>query len=199
MIARLLVALVTLLFGAYPRWLGSAPSPRQRIYFANHASHLDTMTLWAALPVAMRRKTRPVAARDYWSGGGLKGLIAHRGLNVVLIERQREKCEGDPLQPLYDALGQGDSLILFPEGTRHDDPVPRAFKSGLFHLAQRFPEVELIPVYLDNARRCLPKGSWWPVPLVCSVRFGAPMQVQANEDKTAFLERARAAVMELMA
>lgn len=198
MIARLLVALVKLLFGAYPRWLGSTPSTRQRIYFANHASHLDTMTLWAALPSAMRRSTRPVAARDYWGGGGLKGLIAHRGLNVVLIDRQREQREGDPLQPLYDALDQGDSLIIFPEGTRHDDAEPRAFKSGLYHLAHRFPQVELVPVYLDNARRCLPKGSWWPVPLVCSARFGAPVAVRAGEDKAVFLERARAAVVELM-
>lgn len=199
MIARLLVGLVKLLFGAYPRWLGSAPSPRQRIYFANHASHLDTVTLWAALPSAMRRATRPVAARDYWAGGGLKGLIAHQALNVVLIERQREQREGDPLQPLYDALDAGDSLILFPEGTRHDDAVPHEFKAGLYYLAHRFPQVELVPVYLDNARRCLPKGSWWPVPLVCSARFGTPVALRAGEDKATFLERARAAVMELMA
>ena len=199
MIARLLVGLVKLLFGAYPRWLGSAPSPRQRIYFANHGSHLDTLTLWAALPASLRRRTRPVAARDYWGGGGLKGLIAHRGLNVVLIERQREQRDGDPLQPLYDALAAGDSLILFPEGTRHDEATPREFKSGLYHLVRRFPQLELVPVYLDNARRCLPKGSWWPVPLVCTARFGTPLSLRDDEGKPAFLERARAAVVELMA
>lgn len=197
MLARVLVGIVRLLVGAYPRWLGSSPSPAQRIYFANHASHLDTLTLWAALPPPLRARTRPVAARDYWGGGGLKALIAGRGLNVVLIERQRERVEGDPLQPLYDALDAGDSLILFPEGTRNGDALPGPFKSGLYHLAQRYPRLELIAVYLDNARRCLPKGSWLPVPLICTARFGAPIALQPGEDKAAFLERARAAVAAL--
>lgn len=196
MLARVLVGVVRLLVGAYPRWLGSSPSPAQRIYFANHASHLDTLTLWAALPPPLRARTRPVAARDYWGGGGLKALIAG-GLNVVLIERQRERVEGDPLQPLYDALDAGDSLILFPEGTRNGDALPGPFKSGLYHLAQRYPRLELIAVYLDNARRCLPKGSWLPVPLICTARFGAPVALQPGEDKAAFLERARAAVAAL--
>lgn len=182
MTARLLVGLVRLLFGAYPRWLGSAPSPRQRIYLANHTSHLDT---------------RPVAARDYWGGGGVKGWIARRVLNVVLIERRPEMRQGDPLQPLHEALAAGASLVLFPKGTRNDDAVPGGFKAGLYHLAQRHPQVELVPVYLDNARRCLPRGSWWPVPLVCTARFGAPLALQAGEEKTAFLARTRAAVMEL--
>lgn len=197
MIDKLLVAVAKLLVGAHPRWIGSEPSAAQRIYFANHGSHLDTVTLWAALPTDLRRRTRPVAARDYWGGGGLKGLIAHRALNVVLIDRQREGREGDPLQPLYDALAAGESLILFPEGTRNEDTVPKPFKSGLYHLAQRFPQVELVPVHLDNARRSLPKGSLLPVPLICTARFGKAMAVQPDEPKDAFLERARAAVVTL--
>lgn len=192
-IAAALVALVRLLVGAYPRWHGSQPSPRQRIYFANHGSHLDTLTLWAALPAALRRTTRPVAARDYWGGGGVKGLIAHRGLRVVLIDRQR-RDDADPLQPLHEALEAGASLILFPEGTRAADALPGPFKSGLYHLAQRHPSVELVPVYLDNARRSLPKGSWLPVPLICTARFGAPIAMAEGETKDAFLDRARAAV-----
>ncbi len=197
MIARLLVGLVRLLFGAYPRWLGSAPGPGQRIYFANHGSHLDTLTLWAALPPALRRRTRPVAARDYWGGGGLKGLIAGRGLNVVLIDRQRSDAEADPLAPLHAALAAGDSLILFPEGTRRDEALPGPFKAGLYHLAQRHPQVELVPVFLDNARRSLPKGSLLPVPFICTARFGAAIAPAPGEDKDAFLERARAAVVAL--
>lgn len=197
MLARVLVAVVKLLVGAYPRWVGCAPSSAQRIYFANHGSHLDTLALWAALPPQLRRHTRPVAARDYWGVGGLKGMIAHRGLNVVLIERQRGQADGDPLQPLYDSLAAGDSLVIFPEGTRNDEALPKAFKAGLYHLAQRFPEVELIPVYLDTTRRSLPKGSLLPVPLICTVRFGAPVVLRADEARASFLERARAAVVEL--
>jgi 1-acyl-sn-glycerol-3-phosphate acyltransferase len=196
MFSRLLVFLVQIFLGAYPRWVGSQPTDRQRIYFANHSSHLDTLALWSALPPRLRKRTRPVAARDYW-GSGIRQLIAHHGFNAVLIERNRERCEGDPLQPLYDALDAGDSLILFPEGTRNSEPLPLPFKSGLFHLAQRFPQVELIAVHLDNARRSMPKGSLLPVPLICTVRFGAALARIETEAKEDFLQRAREAVVAL--
>ncbi|MEO6519855.1 MAG: lysophospholipid acyltransferase family protein [Pseudoxanthomonas sp.] len=196
MFSRLLVLCVQLFLGAYPRWAGSRPTGRQRIYFANHASHVDTVALWSALPPRLRRRTRPVAARDYW-GSGIRHFVARNGFNAVLIERHREHCEGDPLQPLYDALAAKGSLILFPEGTRNSELTPLPFKSGLFHLAQRFPDVELIPVYLDNARRSMPKGSMLPVPLICTVRFGPQLQRVAGESKEDFLQRARGAVMAL--
>lgn len=196
MFSRLLVFFVQVFLGAYPRWAGSRPSPRQRIYFANHSSHVDTVALWSALPPPLRKRTRPVAARDYW-GSGLRYFVARKGFNAVLIERHREQHEGDPLQPLYDALADGESLILFPEGTRNSDPQLLPFKSGLFHLATRFPEVELIPVYLDNARRSMPKGSLLPVPLICTVRFGPALPALAGEPKDAFLQRARDAVVAL--
>lgn len=197
MISRLLAAISKALIGAYPHWMGSQPEARQRIYFANHASHLDTVALWSALSPPLRRTTRPVAARDYWGGGGLKGLIAGPGLNVVLIDRQRTDPDADPLQPLYEALDAGASLILFPEGTRNPDATLLPFKSGLYHLAQRHPQVELVPVYLDNARRSMPKGSLLPVPLICTVRFGAPLAAEQGEDKAGFLQRARDAVQAL--
>ncbi len=196
MLPRVLAGLAHLFIGAYPRWQGSRPDARQRVYFANHTSHVDTVALWAALPPALRAHTRPVAARDYW-GSGPRSVLAHRAFNAVLIDRQREQADVDPLQPLYDALDAGDSLILFPEGTRHHDPLPQPFKSGLFHLAQRYPQVEFIAVYLDNARRCLPKGSLVPVPLICTVRFGAPVPWREGEAKAQFLERARDAVVAL--
>ena len=196
MFARLLVFFVQVFLGAYPRWAGSRPTRKQRIYFANHSSHVDTVALWSALPPRLRKRTRPVAARDYW-GSGLRNFVARRGFNAVLIERNRDQCEGDPLQPLYDALAAGESLILFPEGTRNSEPQLLPFKSGLFHLATRFPEVELIPVHLDNARRSMPKGSLLPVPLICMVRFGPALPSLPDETKEAFLERARGAVVAL--
>jgi 1-acyl-sn-glycerol-3-phosphate acyltransferase len=194
-----IVWLVRLLVGAYPRWIGSAPTATQRIYFANHTSHMDTVVLWAALPSALRANTRPVAAKDYWDRPGIRGAIARNELNVVMIDRARDDPEADPLQPLREALEHGFSLIIFPEGTRSAQPLPKPFKSGLYHLATEFPQVELIPVYIENLHRSMPKGAVIPVPAICTVRFGAPLERIADEDKAAFLERARNAVIALEA
>lgn len=193
----LLVGSVKALVGASPRWLGTAPSDAQRIYFANHSSHLDAVALWSALPPRSRRRTRPVAAADYWSNGAVRRYVANRVLRAVLLDRVRKEFRADPLEPLEQALSHGDSLILFPEGTRRVQAVPSPFKGGLYHLAKRFPDVELIPVYLENLHRCMPKGAVLPVPLVCTVRFGAPLERINGEAKAEFLERARSAVMEL--
>lgn len=193
----LLVGLVRLLVGAYPRWLGCGPTAGQRIYFANHASHIDTLAIWAALPPELRRRTRPVAAQDYWGVGGLRGYIASKTLHAVLIDRQRREGGPDPLAPLGTALEAGDSLIIFPEGTRGAEALPGPFKSGLWHLAQRFPAVELVPVYLENLHRAMPKGVSLPVPFTCTVRFGEPVARLPGEEKPAFLERARQAVVAL--
>jgi 1-acyl-sn-glycerol-3-phosphate acyltransferase len=193
----LLVGVMKALVGAYPRWQGCVPSAAQRIYFANHTSHIDTLAIWSALPPAMRAATRPVAAKDYWNRGVLRRHLALGVLNAVLIERSREDRQGDPLQPLSEALERGHSLIIFPEGTRGSGSLPGAFKSGLFHLMQRFPEAELIPVYLENLHRAMPKGTILPIPLICTIHFGAPLQRVPNENKEAFLERARDSVVAL--
>jgi 1-acyl-sn-glycerol-3-phosphate acyltransferase len=191
------VGITKVLVGAYPRWEGSMPSSAQRIYFANHTSHIDTLALWSALPSSMRAATRPVAAKDYWNKGALRRHLALGVLNAVLIERSREERQGDPLQPLNETLEQGQSLIIFPEGTRGSEALPAAFKSGLFRLMQRFPEVELIPVYLENLHRAMPKGTLLPIPLICTIHFGAPLQRLSDESKEAFLERARDSVVAL--
>ncbi len=191
-----LVGLVKLLVGAYPRWLGSAPEPTQRIYFANHTSHIDTMAIWAALPIRLRYRTHPVAARDYW-GKGIKRYFATQALRAVLIDRKRSDPNADPLAPLAEVLRQGESLIIFPEGTRGSSAVPAAFKSGLFHLATEFADVQLVPVYLENLHRSLPKGAVLPIPMTCIVRFGAPLSLAPQESKDAFLTRARDAVVAL--
>jgi 1-acyl-sn-glycerol-3-phosphate acyltransferase len=143
------------------------------LYFANHTSHIDTVALWSALPPDLRTRTRTAAAADYWGANVLKRTIALNALNAVLIDRKRADPAADPLQPLYEVMETGQSLIIFPEGTRMPQALPGPFKSGLFHLARRFPDVELIPVYLDNLHRSLPKGTLFPVPLICTVRCSA--------------------------
>ncbi|MBA2548239.1 MAG: 1-acyl-sn-glycerol-3-phosphate acyltransferase, partial [Burkholderiaceae bacterium] len=163
-----IVWLVRLLVGAYPRWVGSAPTASQRIYFANHTSHMDTIVLWAALPRSLRANTRPVAAKDYWDKPGIRRAIAKEELNVVMIDRSRVDLNADPLDPLRDALEHGFSLIIFPEGTRSAQSLPGEFKSGLYHLAHEFGAVELIPVYIENLHRSMPKGAFLPVPIICT-------------------------------
>ncbi len=192
-----LIGLVKLLVGAQARWVNAAPNSEQSIYFTNHTSHLDTLALWVALPAEIRAKTRPVAAKDYWGSGIIKRFIALKVLNAVLIERTVTR-HNDPLQPLLDALFSGDSLIIFPEGTRRAQAEPSDFKGGLYHLAEAFHNVKLIPVYLDTLHRSMPKGSILPVPLICTVRFGGEISLLPNEHKKAFLARAREAVVALI-
>lgn len=191
-----IVWLTRLLVGAYPHWLGCKPSARQRIYFANHTSHLDTIVIWAALPPAIRNSVRPVAAKDYWEKGVLRRRIALEELNVVLVDRRRTE-HSNPLDPLRQALREGYSLIIFPEGTRRPQPLPSDFKSGIWRLMKEFPRVELIPVYIENLHRAMPKGVLLPVPTVCSVRFGSPLPHSPDDLKEDFLTRAREAVVEL--
>lgn len=196
MIRALLIGAARFLVGGQGVWIGAEPAERQRIYFANHSSHLDTLLLWAALPPHLRESTHPVAAADYWGKGRVRRYIALRVLNGVLIDRSGGRAS-DPLVPLHDVLDRGDSLIIFPEGTRAFDKLPGPFKAGLYHLAAKHPDVELIPVFLDNLRRALPKGSLLPVPISCVARFGAPMALGPGEAKVDFLARARDAVVGL--
>lgn len=191
-----LVGIVKLLVGAYPRWVGCGPQLVQRIYFANHSSHIDTLALWSALPMELRKRTCAVAARDYW-GRGFRKYIATKALRAVLIDRARENPDANPLEPLFLALRRGDSLIIFPEGTRDKEALPGAFKSGLYHLAKAFPKAQLVPAYIENLHRSMPKGALLPVPLTCTVRFGAPLALDEHESKEAFLARARAEVIAL--
>jgi 1-acyl-sn-glycerol-3-phosphate acyltransferase len=171
-----LLGLVRMLTGAQARWYGCPPMAEQRIYFANHQSHADLVMIWAALPAELRGITRPIAAKDYWTKTPFKKWITSQVFNAVYIDRER--TEGvDPLQPLVDALDKGDSVILFPEGTRGSEELPQRFKSGLYNLALRFPHVMLVPAWINNIQRVMPKGEVVPVPILCSVTFGKPMQV----------------------
>ena len=191
-----LLGFVRLLTGAQARWYGSPPKAEQRIYFANHQSHADLVMIWAALPEELRSITRPIAARDYWTKSDFKRWITTAVFNAVYVDRERQGDE-DPLQPLMDALQSGDSLIIFPEGTRGHAAEPQAFKAGLYNLALRFPDVVLVPAWIANVQRVMPKGEVVPVPALCSVTFGAPIRLEPGEERRAFLDRARAAVIAL--
>jgi 1-acyl-sn-glycerol-3-phosphate acyltransferase len=190
------LGLVRLLTGAQARWWGCPPKAEQRIYFANHQSHADLVMIWAALPEELRVITRPIAAKDYWTKSRTRQWITTAVFNAVYVDRERRDGE-DPLAPLIEALESGDSLILFPEGTRGNADEPQPFKAGLYNLALKFPHVVLVPAWIANIQRVMPKGEVVPVPILCSVTFGAPMRVEAGEERHHFLDRARTAVIAL--
>ena len=191
-----LLGLIRLLTGAQARWQGCPPKAEQRIYFANHQSHADLILMWAALPEELRSITRPIAARDYWTQTAFKKWITTAVFNAIYVDRVKTS-EQDPLEPLIDALTHGDSIILFPEGTRGNQEEPQSFKSGLYDLALKFPHVVLVPAWINDVQRVMPKGEVVPVPILCSVTFGAPVVLQPDEDRSAFLTRARQAVLDL--
>jgi 1-acyl-sn-glycerol-3-phosphate acyltransferase len=194
MIAHFLAAAIRLFTGAQARWRGDLPDTTPRIYFANHTSNLDFLVLWSVLPDLARRQTRPVAASDYWRGGRLRFFLAHSVFRGVLIERKKVTRSNNPMDQLLPILLAGESLILFPEGGRTTGSAMRPFKSGLYYLGKAAPAVDLVPVYIGNAGRVLPKGEFLPIPLLCSVTFGTPIRLLPAESKNEFLARARAAV-----
>ena len=196
-VAFLITSMARTVTGARSLWMGCAPEPVQRIYFANHSSHGDFVLLWASLPSTLRKLTRPVAGSDYWNKSALRRYIISRVFNGVLIDRERKNPVDNPLQPMLDALEKGDSLIIFPEGTRNLEEGLLPFKSGLYHLAKRYPQAQVIPVWIANLNRVMPKGRVLPLPLLCTTSFGAPLQLTEDESKEQFLSRSRDALLAL--
>lgn len=193
-----LIGCTRLLTGVQARWQGCAPVPQQRIYFANHSSHADIVLIWAALPLSLRRATRPVAGADYWYQTTFRRYVIDQVIRAVLIDRSGKMNLGDPIGRMEAALRGQDSLILFPEGTRNTtDERLLVFKSGLYRLAVACPEVELVPTWIANVGRVLPKGATIPIPLLCSVTFGQPIRLAPDETRDDFLGRARSALLAL--
>jgi 1-acyl-sn-glycerol-3-phosphate acyltransferase len=201
--ASIIAACARALAGPSVRWVNVRPSTRQRVYFANHTSHLDFVVLWSVLPRKLRAMTRPVAAKDYWNSG-LRKRIAVNAFHAVLVERGGKAAEGDrtaaarnTLEELVEALEQGYSLIVFPEGTRGNGLEVGPFKSGIYHLWCRRPDVQFVPVHLSNLNRILPKGEFLPVPVISRVIFGQALKLDKNETKESFLRKAHDAVCAL--
>jgi 1-acyl-sn-glycerol-3-phosphate acyltransferase len=192
-----LALLAQFLSGASTRWIDSQPDTCQRVYFANHTSHLDAIVIWAALPTSVRAITRPVAAKDYWTGGRIRHYMATEVFNALLIDRTEIKVHRSPIDLMIAEMGQQYSLIVFPEGGRGDGVEIGEFKSGLYYLSKKRPDLELIPVYVNNMNRILPRGRFLPVPLLSCITFGPPMWLEKGEPKDAFLHRARNAVRRL--
>lgn len=199
-IAYAIILFARLLTGMQARWIGCLPTTVKRVYFANHSSHGDFILIWGCLPYELRFLTRPVAGADYWTTSRLRRFISRDVFNSLLIDRSARHMDSDidPVTQMHDAIRDGASLILFPEGTRNtSDERLLPLKSGIYHLASACPGIEFIPVWIDNLNRVMPKGEIIPVPLLCTVTFGEPVRLQAGDHKEAFLMRCRARLLSL--
>lgn len=167
------------------------PTEGPCVFYANHASMADLLLIWSTLPRRARTRARPVAGADFWLASRPRAFIARSLFDAVLIDRDAENRAEDPVERMIDAIDRGASLILFPEGTRNtSERLLLPFKSGLYHLANARPNVPLLPVWLSNPNRLLPKGKVLPVPYLCTVKFGPPIKLSPKEGKEAFLSRA---------
>jgi 1-acyl-sn-glycerol-3-phosphate acyltransferase len=198
LVGRAVAGFARLATGVHVDWRAAVPDTTPRVYFGNHNSHGDFVLIWSALPRAVRRRTRPVAGADYWMRSAARRFLGRDVFGAVLIERDPEKRTEDPVTQMAGALGDGASLILFPEGTRNVGTSRlQPFRTGLYHLSRTKPDVDLVPVWIDNLARVLPKGEAIPVPLLCTVTFGPPIRAGEAEDKDVFLERARQSLLAL--
>ena len=199
LIDQVLYFFVSFITGVRPKFEGDiAFSPEKKVYFANHASHGDFVLVWISLPKPWRKLARPVAGADYWLKGKIRRFVIQQVFNGLLIMRNGNDPKAITAQ-MTAALQEGSSLIIFPEGTRNtdDDVVLLPFKSGIYHLARENPDVQFVPIWIDNINRVLPKGKLVPVPIICSVNIGQEMQLFPGESKDEFLQRARDAMLAL--
>ena len=205
MTATALAAVCRLISGPAVQWHCDPDTDAPRIYFGNHSSHLDFVVIWSALPPRLRQLARPVAGRDYWELGALRRYLAGQVFHAVLIERAHTGADDASagarvsVQQMAAEMGDRNSLIVFPEGTRSLNGEVGPFKSGLYHLSRLRPDAELIPVHLENLNRILPKGELLPVPMLSRVVFGPRMRIEADEEKHEFLARAHSALIHLKA
>jgi 1-acyl-sn-glycerol-3-phosphate acyltransferase len=185
----LLISFAKILTGVRLIWRGCEPSKKQRIYYANHSSHADFVLIWSALPKQIRENTRAVAAHDYWAKTPIRRFMIHKMFNAVLVDRSAKGA--NPLKPILEALKDGASIIIFPEGTRNKEDTLLPFKAGIYLLAKENPDVEIVPIWLDNLKRVMPKGHFIPLPFLCTLVAGNAVKLKENETKQEFLDRLR--------
>jgi len=196
-VADICACFIRFLTGVSTSYLDAAAFAGNAVYYANHSSHLDFLVIWASLPRRQRRKVVPVGALDYWGRTPFRRWLACRIFKAVLIERHQLNRESNPIPQMQKVLNSGNSLIVFPQGTRADEGERKTFKNGIYHLAKKRPETRFVPVYLHNLNRMLPKGEILPLPLAGSVIFGRSFLLEENESRPEFIAMAQQNLQDL--
>ena len=161
------------------------------IFFANHASLLDPPLIISTLP------DHPVfiAKRELGRVPVLGWAIKLAGF--ILIDRGHQRRAYASLQDAAARIRAGQSVAIFPEGTRSPDGALQPFKRGSFHLAME-AGVPLVPLAIRGGHAILPKGSWRTQggPYVLTV--GEPLDPGAFEDAEPLRAAAEARLRELL-
>lgn len=166
--------LVSLLLGRSTKGREHLPTSGPAIIAANHNSHLDILYLIALMPLKAVPLLRPVAAADYFCSTPLSSWLSSTFLGIIPLERKRGSFHADPLAGPAAALEQGEIVIIFPEGTRGAPEELGQIKPGVAHLAKRFPSVPVVPVFMRNLGRSLPRGSFVLVPFCGKAAVAEP-------------------------
>ena len=159
--------------------------PRQGpcIIAANHNSHLDTLALMSLFPLAQIESVRPAAAADYFFKNKILTWFSLNVLGIIPVQRKVQKKDGHPLKKIHQALDAGESIIFFPEGSRGEPERMMPFKNGIAHLARRYPDMPVLPVYIHGAGKSLPRGEALLVPFILDVKIAAPLQYNDMEEE----------------
>lgn len=165
------------------------------ILVANHSSHLDTAAILSLFSWRQLAKVRPIAAADYFEKSHIRSWLSHTFFNILSIERCHISRGCNPIDKLKIALDQGETLIIFPEGTRSKNGEIGPFHAGIVHLIKDYPHLPVIPVYLSNMYRALPKGEFILIPFFCEARIGSPVSLAGNKEEA--IARLREAELKL--
>lgn len=162
----------------------------QFVIIANHNSHLDTLTLLTSLPGDILWKVRPVAAQDYFGNTPLKAKFSNFFINTLLINRHSTKADGPnySMNRLVQAIDDGYSLILFPEGTRGEPEQMSKMKSGIARLLIQKPGLKYVPVFMAGMGKSLPKGTSFLLPYNATIHIGQPT-LPNSTDSYAIMEQ----------
>ena len=181
--ALLIKPFMTLFIGLRVRGREHLPRTGQFVLIANHSSHLDTVSILTLFRLTHLRHIRPVAAADYFERNLLISVVTKTLFNILPIARKGITAENNPLERMRQALAEGDSLIIFPEGTRGSGESIAPFRSGIAHLVEKVPGIKVVPAYLANMGRSLPKGELIPVPFFCEIRIGEPLMPSGSRQE----------------